>query len=217
MNYKQALMAVALVAGTLASVSHAQEGMTFGYPVTQACNDGCGVQGRQGHFQNLKSKLDHMSMLNERVRLRNDAWPKPWACIDRRNYHLMWAPMLGAGREQRCLVPAIGFDKQTNELNTLGINQVADIMRSLPSSQRTVFIEQDVDDAVNQERMTQVKNTIDRYYAQFGVARIALSTRKPHIRSATESELIQEGRVENRPAPVIQSSTGGSVAQEVGN
>ena len=216
MSYQRILTAVALLAGSLAITASAQA-QSFSYPATNNCTNGCRGFGHQGRFHQVRAKLDHFSMVNERVRKRNDAWPKPFACYDRQAYHGLWNQMLMVGNEQRCLLSDAAFDAQTNELTSLGISQVADIMESMPNPGRTVFVQQNVDDSVNQKRMEKVKFTIDRYYAHKGTARILLSNQVPHVGPASESEMILQGRIENRPAPAIQASTGGSVAQEVGN
>lgn len=216
MSYTRVLMAVALVAGSFAFTANAQA-QVFGYPAgNQACGGNCQSGGRHGHFQQFRAKVDHWSMINERVRQRNDAWPKPFACLDRQAYSNVWSSMLSVGQEQRCLLSDAAFDAKTNELNQLGIAQVADIMRTMPNSGRTVFVQQAPEEVTNQQRMEQVKTTIDRYYAHHGPARIILSNRLAHLASANESDLILRGRADNLPAPTIQAAAGGSVAQEVG-
>ncbi|MEL7498385.1 MAG: hypothetical protein AAFN77_12305 [Planctomycetota bacterium] len=204
-----------------ASVSAQQ---TFGYPATtqsQQCNGRCGggcrLHGGGGHMQNFRDKMDHYSALNKKKFDRNDAWPRPFNCWDRRAYHNVWVPMLTNGAEQHCILSSDFFDAETNELTRVGIAKVADIMQNVPQTNRSVFVQRSADDKANQARMEQVKFTIDKFYAHLGVARVQLSNQLPPISPAAQSQAILNSRTENMAPPTIQASNGGSVAQSVGN
>jgi len=104
---------------------------SFSYPVTSSScgRGGClsrghghGVQGG-GHFDELKNQINHQSALNAKSAARNDAWPLPFACQDKRTYYETWAPMLAAGRETQGVLDS-KFFTENNELNRIGIERV---------------------------------------------------------------------------------------------
>lgn len=227
MTLKTALSAaVAFAMCTFVSVASAQHQQSFSYPIdaTQQCSggcqDGCGhVGGRFGaNIGNgaLKAKIDHHNRLAEKVRAREDAWPKPFACWDKRAYHSIWEPMLTTGFNQSYVL-GNEFFNDDNTLSRIGISRVANIMQYMPQSKRVVMIQEASDQAVNKARMENVKFTIDTYYAQLGTAKIDLTRHAPSFGHAS----VLQSRLENRrvslDAPIIRIGTGGSVAQEVGN
>ena len=207
------LFAAALVAAVFAGTASAQHTVsdhTFGYPDT-TCQSNRGLLRGQGHFQNFKAKMDYYSALNQKKYARNDAWPKPFACWDRRAYHQFWTPYLAEGLHQRSIISADFFDPETNELTKQGIHQVAGIMKNVPEHDRSVYIQRVADDNANRARLASVKNTIDTYYAHYGVARIDFTNRAPSMVSGIAADTLQQKRMDSIVNPTIDIGTGGSV------
>ena len=227
MTLKTAMSAaLALAMCTFVSVASAQHQQSFSYPTaaTQQCSGGCQGGCRHlggtigGNFGNgtFKAKIDHYNKMAEKVRQREDAWPKPFACWDKREYHRMWQPMLMNGFDQSCVL-GVEFFNADNSLSPIGISRVANIMQNVPQSKRTVLIQEGADQAINQARMESVKDTINTYYSQLGTARIDLTRHSAQYGSAAVLQARMESRRMSLDAPIIKIGSGGSVAQEVGN
>lgn len=227
---KLVLFTLSLTVTVFGSVSVAQEALPPAQPVdlpaASSCSQcqsstgcDCGTRGRffSGYrLDNLRSKLDHYSELNAKIYARNDAWPKPFECLDRQSYHNVWIPLLDAGYEQHSILSENFFDPETNKLNQLGIHKVAGVMQNLKGERRAVYITRNADEQVNDARLAAVEETIQTYYGQMGPARVALTDRQPWVTNGIQTEALNQKRLDAIPTPMIQIGTGNSVANSVG-
>ena len=205
--------------------SSCASGDGFGFPVasqsgTSCSGGGCRLRGSLGHggghFQEFKNKMDHYAVLNAKIAARNDAWPKPFACLDKRDYYGIWSTMLDAGTETQCVLDG-DFFGEANDLNRIGIDRVRGIMTNMPSADRTVFVHRTNNEAVDNARIAAIRNTIDTYYGHLGAADIKLSDNLPRSISGLQVQQYSTLRAENLAAPIIQVGDGDSVANSVQN
>ena len=147
---------------------------SFGFPAAPVSVAGCG-HGGCGHggggkisagVHELRRQLDHTSQINAKVAARNDAWPLPFACADKRDYYRIWDTMLNAGIEENAVLDA-NFFTEDNRLNNVGIDRVAGIVLNMPTNERTLFVYRVADESVNQARVT-------RFATQFHVTTVML-------------------------------------------
>lgn len=193
----------------------------FGFPVssaTSACgSNGCRVRGSHGgRINEFRNKLDHYSALNSKIAARNDAWPKPFACIDKADYYNIWSTMLEAGTETQCVLDG-DFFGENHELNRVGIDRVRGIMANMPSDNRSVYVHRTNNDQVNQARIDAIRNTVELYYSHKGPVKVALSDHVPRSISGNTVQRVRELRTQNMAPPIIQVGDGESVASSVQN
>jgi hypothetical protein len=195
----------------------------FGYPTQGGCQGGCGGRtgclggGCSGRFAELRARHQQTAEINDRTAKRNEAWPKPFNCASRQLYFRMWENMIDQGFEEQCVLSAVHFDAETNELNRHGRHTVAGIMQNMPTARKHVFINQDVDRQLNDARMASVKETINTFYGTMGPAQVSFSTKLPSSIRGPQAERIQNQFISGMPAPIIPISSGEGVSAAVGN
>ena len=191
--------------------------------VQQAPQGGCGHGGCLGGGGGggcigggqLKAKCAQQRAINQRITARNDAWPKPFACADRQLYHDFWGRQIDQGWEEQCVLNSAHFKTETNELNKFGQQAVAGIMQNNPSHRRTVFIQRDANDFLNQARRATVQDTINTFYGQTNNAQVAFSSKRPVTTSGTRGAQIQEQWFGAQAVPAIAVGSGDSVSASV--
>ena len=230
---KLVLFSLSLVVTCFGSAAVAQEVAPPAQPIELPADLGCSTcqsttgcdcdtGGFGGRFfsgyrlEGWRSKLDHNRKLNQKIVARNDAWPKPFECLDRQSYHNVWLPLLDAGYEQHSILSDNFFDPETNELNRLGIHRVAGVMQNLAGNRKAVYVTRHANPQINEARLAAVQQTIQTYYGQLGAARVALTDRQPWVTSGIDTEVMNSKRIDAFPSPMIQIGTGGSVAGSVG-
>ena len=171
--------------------------------------------GLCGGLDELKAKCAHTRAINQRTTARNNAWPKPFDCADRQAYFSIWEPMIDQGWEEQCVLTAAHFDPRTNQLNKFGQTAVAGIMQNNPSHRRTVFINRDVNDHINQQRRSMVEDTINTFYGHTNTAQVAFSDKRPVTTSGQRGAQMQAEWLGAQATPAIPVSTGGTVADAV--
>ncbi len=189
------------------SCSSCNSAGSFSYPVDAGSCGGGGCLGK-GHgrlsanVQDFRAQLDHQAALNEKIAARNDAWPKPFACQDRRDYYAVWRPMLAVGNEVQAVMDQ-SFFTEDNELNRVGIDRVKGIALNNPASERAVYLSRSSDQATDQARLTAIRHTINTYYSHRGVVDVRLSDRVPATITAASSQLVTQSYGENKPPATI--------------
>lgn len=194
---------------------------SFGFPSAPAA--GCGRAGcRSGHghgqfkqhIHEFKQQLDHTAAINAKIAARNDAWPLPFACADKRDYYHIWNTMLSSGSETQAVLDGNYFT-DTNHLNRVGIDRVAGIVLNMPSSERTVYVNRGPDQSVNQARIESIQNTVSTYYGHIAGVSVQLSNHLPDSDSASAVLNMQTIRNTQLPAAIIPVGDGESVTQAV--
>ena len=205
------------------SCSPAPQMHNFAYPAASAgCGQaGCqsghghGVHGRiKEHYHELKQQFAFTSANNEKIAARNDAWPLPFTCWDKRGYYSTWSPMLQAGSEISAVLDS-NFFSNSNELNRVGIDRVAGIVQNMPSNERTLYVTRSGDDFTNRARVEAIKNTLSTYYASSGPVDVRLSNRIPETVAGSTIVNNREVRNNNLPPAIIPVASGGSVDEAV--
>lgn len=195
--------------------SCASAGNNFGFPAsTSSCGRG-GCLGGHGHargqgqvsahFQELKNQLDHQASVNSKIAARNDAWPMPFACHDKTDYYDTWRPMLAAGNEIQGVLDHNFFTKD-NQLNKVGIDRVAGIALNSPVNERAVYVSRSANQAVDQARVSAIRNTISTYYSHRGVVDVRLSEKIPATIAAATSQKVSESYEDNRAPATISDA-----------
>ena len=176
---------------------------------------GAGAGGLSSKINEAKAKCAHCQAINARIQARNNAWPKPFACADRQLYHSFFEPMIDQGWEEQCVLTASHFDEESGQLNKFGQTAIAGIMQNNPNNRRVVFIHRDVNDAINQQRRSEVENTINTFYGHTATAQVAFSNKRPVTTSGPRAAQLQQQWLGNQAVPAIAVSSGESVSEAV--
>jgi hypothetical protein len=224
-------MMVCVAVATLASVgiqseaagqgcSTCSQSSAFGFPSDAGCGaGGCGAGGcasgrcglRNGE---LRASLDQAQERNGLVAARNDAWPKPFNCIDRQLYERQWGKYIDAGYERTCVLSSMHFDQSTNELSQFGRTIVSGLVQNMPQARKVVYIHRDGDEQRSQERLENVRESIEYMFGHNTPAQVAFSNQAPVRVSALRVETLQRLEAEATPVPIIPIASGTTSVQQ---
>lgn len=225
-QFKSMMLCVAVA--TLASIGSQGEAVgqgcsacggssAFGFPSQNAgCASGkCGLGGHgHGHGNGqLRASIDQAQARNGLVSARNDAWPKPFTCIDRQLYENQWGKYIDAGYERQCVLSSIHFEKDSNELSRFGRTIVSGLIQNMPQARKTIYIHRDEDQQRSQERLDNVRETIEYMFGHNAPAQVAFSAQKPQRVSALRIETLQALEAEATPVPIIPIAAGTTSVQ----
>lgn len=178
---------------------------SFGFPSQGGgCASGhCGVG--DGH---LRAHLDQAQERNGLIAARNAAWPKPFTCIDRQLYESQWGKYIDAGYERQCVLSSVHFDPETNELSRFGRTIVAGLIQNMPERRKVIFVNRDGDEQRSQERLDNVRESIEYMFGHYTPAQVAFSAQQPVRVSALRVETLQRLEAEATPVPIIPIAAG---------
>ena len=184
--------------------------VSFGYPGTgcTTCTSGVGGGHRLGNGQHgevLKAKFAYAQAYNDKVAARNAAWPKPFTCGDRQLFFSYWTPMVAAGYADQNTVTGVHF-KDDNTLTHYGKQQIAGIMRNMPTEYKVVYIQQDGDEETTQARYNTVQSLVQNWYGQAGQVR--LTNRNPINQNGKRAEVTSNQYYEALSPPIIPVAAG---------
>ncbi len=183
----------------------------FGYPSAGGARLG---SGHHGHLANWRERKEAWHEEAAKIKARNDAWPKPFACQDRQAYFAFWAPMIHQGYASHCVLAADHFDAETHQLNRAGQNKVASIMQNLPVDRRHLLVSRDQDPSISEARLASVNETVSTWYGQSAPhATIGLTDLAIPMISGIQAQDIAQKRTQGNPAPIIPASTIGQSIQ----
>jgi len=198
---KTILCATAVVAA-LATSAQAQNCNT--------CNKGFGYPSQgNGPLYNARANFNGYVDMAKVAFKRNQAWPKPFECMDRRSYVGSWAPMYNRGLESHCRLTDAHFDPKTNELNSAGKSKIAGIMANLPTASRNIYVFQGNDQTRAQERLAEVQAQVGQWFGHLPEPAIAMTTNPFYGQAGNIAERINAQFVEGMSAPVIPTGGGG--------
>ena len=216
----KSMMLCAAVATLAGAVTHGQavgqgcsacaQTQSFGH----GCHGGgCGIG--DGH---VRDSLQEAQERNALVAARNDAWPKPFSCVDRQIYQGVWGQFIDAGYERQCVLSSIHFDDETNELSTFGKTIVFGLVQNMPHTRKTVYINRDSNEQRSQLRLDNVRGSIEKMFGQAVPAQVAFSNQLPVRGSALRVERLQGLEFEATPVPIIPIASGSqTVSSAAGN
>ena len=197
---------------------------TFGFPAHKGCgaggcgSKGCGAGGcglGDGHLrESIHEGLERSAL----IAARNDAWPKPFNCADRRVYENVWGKYIDAGYERQTVLSSTHFDSETGELNDFGRTIVSGLLQNMPESRKGLFVHRDGDADRSQQRMDNLREYIQYNYGQNTASRVAFSNELPMRGSGLRVERLQSLEFEATPVPIIPIASGTtSVTAGIGN
>lgn len=216
-QYQTADNGVVVVQGN--GCSSCNTGGTFGYP-SGNCGGAAYGGGHfgQGKFANaradIRSQIDQMKVQSEKVRARNDAWPKPFACADRQAYHNLWNGFYESGFVAHCTLIDEHFDSETGELNRFGQSVVQGLMKNSPNGQRELFIYDGRSNLDLETKRRSVVALVDQWYGNEQI-QVSSTTRWPMQGSGMRSEATNQLFVDTTPEPVITVPTGSGSTSDV--
>ncbi len=176
----------------------------FGFPDRGGCGArGCGIG--DGH---VRDNLHQAQERNALVAARNDAWPKPFVCVDRQIYENLWGKYIDSGYERQCVLSSMHFDAETGELNDFGRTIVSGLVQNMPQARKTVYIHRDGNEARSQQRMDSVRQSIEYMFGHNTPAQVAFSGEQPVRGSALRVERLQSLEFEATPVPIIPIASG---------
>lgn len=190
------------------------ETSAFGFPSQGGCGAGgcggghCGAGGCGIGNGNVRASLDQVHQRNDLVSARNDAWPKPFTCIDRQLYESQWGKYIDAGYVRQCVLSSIHFDQKSNELSEFGRTIVSGLVQNMPRDRKTIYIHRDGDEQRSQERLEHVRDAIHYMFGHNIPAQVAFTSQEPVRGSALRVETLQRLEAEATPVPIIPIASG---------
>lgn len=149
------------------------------------------------------------------VTARNDAWPLPFNCWDREAYYAIWNQQFATGLQVAHLLTPEYFDANTNELNRAGEMRVAWIMQNSPISDRKIWVFEDQQGPAMDQRIANVHDVVNRWYAHMGPVEVATSQLRPNGIPASYQQLILDKHSGAQPNPVIPIEAGAALSSSV--
>lgn len=205
------MIAWGLAWSSLAGSAHGQcTSSSFGYPTAGA------TCGRGGQIrQNWQQSHAEARAQAEKVFLRNEAWPKPFACWDRQSYFAVWHPMYDAGLASELTLQDAHFEHQTDKLNNFGLRRLAAIIGNQSQQHPTVWVAPSADDKLTQSRVEYVRFMVDRLLNTTAGATVAVSDQSLVPITGRYHSTVNQLRTQQTPAPVISIGNQGSLAGSV--
>ena len=174
------------------------------------CNVGSGVDhtGRiRAGKADIASQIDQIRAQSEKVRQRNAAWMKPFACADRQAYEAIWNRLYQSGMVQTCTLTDQHFNTKTGELNGLGRAMIQGVMKNSVASERNIYVYTGRGEIDYDSKIRVVNSMISEWYGA-GQAQVAATSRFPTSGVGARIELQNAQVIENTPAPQIVIPTG---------
>jgi hypothetical protein len=168
----------------------------------RGCGSGCGVGNGQ-----VRDSIHERQDRNALVAARNDAWPKPFACVDRQIYENLWGKYIDSGYERQCVLSSMHFD-ESGELNAFGRTIVTGLVQNMPQARKTIFVHRDGDEQRSQARLDNVRDSIEYMFGHNTPAMVAFSRETPMRVSALRVERLQSLEFEATPVPIIPIASG---------
>ena len=188
----------------------------FGFPSDAGgCGaGGCGSGGCGLRSGELRASLDQAQERNGLVAARNDAWPKPFNCVDRQLYESQWGKYIDAGYERQCVLSSVHFDQETNKLSRFGRTIVSGLVQNMPQARKTIYIHRDADEQLSQERLDNVRESIEYMFGHNTPAQVAFTNQVPVRVGALRIETLQRLEAEATPVPIIPIAAGTTSVQQ---
>lgn len=182
---------------------------SFNYPGDCGSYGGRAFGGGRfaGARDDIRSQIDQMKRQSEKVRARNDAWPKPFVCADRQAYHNVWNGFYESGFIAHATLIDDHFDNQTGELNQFGQSVVQGLMKNSPGNRREVFIYDGRSDLDFETKRRSVVDVVNRWYGDDSI-QVSSTNRWPMQGNGLRSEATNRLFAETTPPPVITVPTG---------
>jgi hypothetical protein len=178
-----------------------------------SCNGQTRYGGGQGQFA---THLDEMRTQCSKVYERNVAWMKPFACNDRMATFSVWSPMVNNGWIAQCTLSEAHFNTD-GTLNRLGEAKVAAIMERFSGGERAVFVAQNRDEAVMEDRLASVREVVGQWYGEEMVARVNSTDILPSTGNGRRVEGIMTGYANAQPMPVISAASSAASSSSTNN
>jgi len=159
----------------------------------------CAAKHRAGR-QDIAYQIDQIREQGEKIRQRNAAWMKPFACADRQAYEAIWTSHYRGGIVQTCTLTDIHFDTETGELNGLGRAMIQGVMKNSPTNERNVYVFTGRSELDYDSKVRSVNSMISDYYG-IGAAQVASTSVYPRssigLRNEQQNQLFIEGSCSN--------------------
>ena len=185
------------------------------------CNVGSGIE-QTGRFRagkaDIASQIDQIRAQSEKVRQRNAAWMKPFACADRQAYEAIWTRLYQSGMVQTCTLTDQHFNVKTGELNGLGRAMIQGVMKNSANSERNIYVYTGRGEIDYDSKVRVVNSMVSEWYGP-GQAQIAATSRFPTSGSGLTIEQQLTLRTAEIPTPqiVIPTGTGSTSDTQAGN
>ena len=131
-------------------------------------------------------------------------------------YERTWGKYIDAGYERQCVLSSIHFDDETNELSQFGRTIVSGLVQNMPQARKTIYVHRDGDQQRSQERLDNVRSSIEYMFGHNIPAQVAFSAQRPVRVSALRVETLQRLEAEATPVPIIPIASGTTSVQDQG-
>jgi len=139
-------------------------------------------------------------------------WPYRYTPLDQADVNMFSNIQVANGWHSLCTFYPYHFDPVTNKLNSAGLRHLQWLLGNVPVEQRQAFLSSSPDAAVNDQRMTSVRDSVAQFLGDSGSLPIAMRVSSQIGRPAAEIDTIFKTRMENMDSPVIPytAATSGS-------
>lgn len=188
------------------------DGGGFGYATggceSGHCGGGCAGGGclAGGGHGDVRAQFQQLRAQSEKIRARNAAWPKPFACADRQAFYGVFARQQQAGYVQCSTLVDYHFNLETGELNPLGQAVVQGLMKNGTPEYRQLYIYNGQSELDVQTKMQAVNSVVEQWYG--GSVQVAQTDVWPYVGNGLRRETTNTLAAEITPPPQIEIPTG---------
>jgi hypothetical protein len=132
---------------------------------------------------------------------RNNCWPEPFVYPDRAS---VWAPqvmMVDAGWQRQNVLGAHHFQRNSTELNQLGMLRVHTILAQNPPQRRNIYVERAMSDDETMARVDAAQRAAVEMVPYGDLPPVLVSSAGPAFRPAEQVDLIDRKFRDTMPNP----------------
>lgn len=139
---------------------------------------------------------------------RNNAWPEPFQTMDRNSTREPFELQKNNGWRLQNTIGTLLFDKNTNEVNQAGDQQIRWILTQTPPNRRAVFVLRGDTKEVTDQRVDSVQRCISKYVGDAELPPVLLTSQDQFGGPGEYFQRIDEAMKSSMPSPRI--SAGGT-------
>lgn len=143
---------------------------------------------------------------------RNNAWPEPFVTIDRNATREPFEIQKNNGWRLQNTIGTLLFEKNSNEVNQAGEQQIRWILTQAPPHRRAVFVLRGDTQEITDQRVDSVQRCISKYVGDGELPPVLLTSQDQFGGSGEYFQKIDEAMKNSIPAPRINSGGGGGAS-----
>ena len=143
---------------------------------------------------------------------RNAAWPEPFNSTDWRVAREPFEIQKNNGWRLQNTIGSLLFNRDTNEVNSAGEQQIKWIVNQAPPNRRAVFVLRGDSDEQTAQRVDSVQRTVSKYVPQGELPPILLTNQDQIGGSGEYFQKIDDALKNSMPSPRLNTGGGGGAS-----